>query len=234
MRSKKIIPIVLAVLLSVLTAAVPAAATSEITVAAGNVSANFGDTVALTVSLSGNTGLRTLGFDIGYDAVALTLLGAEDAGLFQNALFSKNDTGGRLRAAFVLHESSNANGALLTLRFKVNAEQGNFPISVTVLQASVSDENRLTPVAAKGIDGSVRVGSSSSVTLGDVDGNGKVQAIDARMILRHAAKVETLSGEPTLLCADVNDDGKINATDARRALRIASKLDPPKIVSRGS
>ena len=59
--------------------------------------------------------------------------------------------------------------------------------------------------------------------LGDVDENGKITAKDARMILRHTAKLEMLD-DSLLPVADVNGDGKVSAADARLVLRYASKL----------
>ena len=65
--------------------------------------------------------------------------------------------------------------------------------------------------------------ASAAPALGDVDQNGKVAAKDARMILRHAAKIEVLD-DSVISVADVNGDDKVNATDARLVLRYASKL----------
>ena len=62
-------------------------------------------------------------------------------------------------------------------------------------------------------------------TLGDVNMDGKINSADARLALRAAAKVETLTETQTLL-ADVSDDGKVKAADARTILRIAAKLEP--------
>ena len=64
-------------------------------------------------------------------------------------------------------------------------------------------------------------------TLGDVNGDGKVNALDATQILRYANnKASVLSGveEDTALfkAADVNADGKINALDATQILRYAN------------
>ena len=59
--------------------------------------------------------------------------------------------------------------------------------------------------------------------LGDVDSNGKVTAKDARMILRHSAKLENLS-DSVIPVADADGNGKVSATDARLVLRFASKL----------
>lgn len=59
--------------------------------------------------------------------------------------------------------------------------------------------------------------------LGDVDSDGRISAKDARMILRHAAKLEMLD-DSLLPTADVNGDDKVTAADARLVLRYASKL----------
>lgn len=62
-----------------------------------------------------------------------------------------------------------------------------------------------------------------SVT-GDVDGDGKINAADARLILRASAQLESLTGA-YFIAADVNCDGKVNALDARKTLRVAASLE---------
>lgn len=59
---------------------------------------------------------------------------------------------------------------------------------------------------------------------GDVDGNGKVTAADARLVLRVAAKLDSFSSEQTE-AGDIDGNGKISASDARAVLRVAAKLD---------
>ena len=60
--------------------------------------------------------------------------------------------------------------------------------------------------------------------VGDADANGKVDAADARIILRFAAKLDNYKG--TLInVLDLNDDEKVNAADARIVLRCAARLD---------
>ncbi|MBQ6165565.1 MAG: hypothetical protein IJK23_13925 [Clostridia bacterium] len=61
---------------------------------------------------------------------------------------------------------------------------------------------------------------------GDADLDGAVRANDARLILRHAAKVEMLTSQTALILADMDGNEKISAADARLALRVASRLDP--------
>ncbi len=65
-----------------------------------------------------------------------------------------------------------------------------------------------------------------SFILGDVNGDGKVNAADARLILRVSASLDTLEGiGATVEVADMNGDGKVNAADARKVLRKAAKLE---------
>ena len=61
------------------------------------------------------------------------------------------------------------------------------------------------------------------VKLGDVNLDGKVDSVDARLALRAAAHLITLGGA-RLTNADVDGDGKVTATDARWILRYAARL----------
>ncbi len=60
--------------------------------------------------------------------------------------------------------------------------------------------------------------------IGDVNGDGKVNAMDARLALRYSAKIGTLT-DTQLLAADVNKDGTVNAIDARKILRVGAQID---------
>lgn len=60
-------------------------------------------------------------------------------------------------------------------------------------------------------------------TKGDVNGDGKVTAADAREALRASADLEELS-DIEKVAADVNGDGKVTAADAREILRDASGI----------
>lgn len=74
----------------------------------------------------------------------------------------------------------------------------------------------------------LRVVSSGPVepeyTLGDVNNDGRITAVDARTTLRFSASLVTLT-ETQQLAADVNKDGRVTATDARRILRVSASLD---------
>ena len=71
----------------------------------------------------------------------------------------------------------------------------------------------------------VLLASADNIKLGDINGDGKINASDARIALRASASLETLT-EDQKIAADLNFDKKVNAADARKILRIASKLDP--------
>ena len=67
---------------------------------------------------------------------------------------------------------------------------------------------------------------SGAVLVGDVDGNGRLTAADARKTLRAAVGLETfLPGSPEFTAADTNGNGKLEASDARRVLRGVVALD---------
>ena len=58
---------------------------------------------------------------------------------------------------------------------------------------------------------------------GDMDGDAKVTAKDARFVLRLSARLETAS-DAQKASADADEDGKITAKDARIILRVSAKL----------
>ena len=53
----------------------------------------------------------------------------------------------------------------------------------------------------------------NQITLGDVNGDGKISATDYVLIKRHIMQTKLLEDETQKLAADVNGDGRISATD---------------------
>ena len=62
------------------------------------------------------------------------------------------------------------------------------------------------------------------IMIGDVTGDGKIVAADARKALRHSAGLDMLTGD-ALKAADVTKDGKVTASDARKILRHSAGLE---------
>lgn len=73
------------------------------------------------------------------------------------------------------------------------------------------------------VDGKCEHCGAPKVLLGDVNGDGKVNARDARLLLRYCAYLIG-ADEIDLISADYNGDGNVNARDARLLLRIAANL----------
>ncbi len=59
---------------------------------------------------------------------------------------------------------------------------------------------------------------------GDVNDDGRVNTKDARLILRYAARLSSLT-ELQKIAADADGNGKVTASDARRILRVSAKLE---------
>ena len=64
----------------------------------------------------------------------------------------------------------------------------------------------------------------TAYALGDLNGDGRVNSVDARLALRAAARLDTLSDFQKTV-GDVNGDGTVNSKDARLLLRAAAHLE---------
>lgn len=64
--------------------------------------------------------------------------------------------------------------------------------------------------------------ASAFAAVGDINGDGRLQAADARLVLRFSARLERLS-DAAQSRSDVNYDGRVNSADARLLLKAASR-----------
>lgn len=117
----------------------------------------------------------------------------------------------------------------------LNADGVDMRNGVAVLTMKKSGDSQSITSAPKAIATKDANGALSPITkptvtddpyggyaLGDVNGDGKINATDALLVLRSFAKKITLTPEQTLR-ADVNRDNKVNATDALKILRYFAK-----------
>lgn len=148
MMQKKILSLCLValLLLQLIIGVIPisAATTSTAFLVTSSTTAEPGDVVSLTVSLTSNPGLTYLKLKVSYDATALTLFGV------QNGKIISDLTRG---SAYVWStaKTTTTTGTLATLIFTVNesAKAGNYPITITCVEAS-NHENDVTLSIQKG------------------------------------------------------------------------------------
>ena len=102
----------------------------------------------------------------------------------------------------------------------------NGTISFNLYPGSLSSGTYNVYLAAGGGNGLEKVAAFSyyqAYTLGDVNSNGVIEAVDALKVLRNVSKLDEFDSRQTL-AADVNKNGVIEAVDALNILRYVSKL----------
>lgn len=113
-----------------------------------------------------------------------------------------------------VNRNTNMHSALIELGFISNASDNK------VYDAKL---DAIALALAKSLLSVVGSAWKDPVIKGDVNGDGKVTAADAREALRASAKLEKLS-DTEIKAADMNNDGKVTASDAREILREAAQL----------
>ena len=105
------------------------------------------------------------------------------------------------------------------------------PVKPTEPTTKGEDESTTAPVVTepttKGEEVSSEEASSEApkpVKMGDLDGDGRITAADARIALRISARLENPT-KAQMEVGDLNKDGKITADEARAILRFAARLD---------
>ena len=102
----------------------------------------------------------------------------------------------------------------------------NAEIVDVVLPAKLKDG---TYTVYMGGDGQVystnfKVGNASSVLVGDVNQDTKINLLDATGVVQHAMKVKAITDADALIAADANDDSKINLSDATCIVKYSVKM----------
>ena len=166
-----------------------------------------GREVTIPVTVTGNPGFATMGFQVSYDKTRLELLGCEMApDGFELQINKENG-----KAVFVGAADYIEDGTLLNLRFKVleNAEDGLAEITLTVQEALNASENEVSfSVTSGGVQVVTRV-------LGDVNDDGKTGTLKDMLpdILRLKKYLAGYSVEINQLNADMNENGKVDLAD---------------------
>ena len=69
-----------------------------------------------------------------------------------------------------------------------------------------------------------KVGNASSVLIGDVNQDTKINFSDATGVVQHAMKVKTITDADALIAADADGDSKINISDATCIVKYSVKM----------
>lgn len=187
-------------------AEVPAASEETAKLTVDTVTAQPGQTVTLTLTLSGNPGITGLYFGFDYDKNLLTL---EDYSS-SNEDFAQHDwtvgIGQGEKALWLQPDETKAEGAILSLTFRVSQNAGIGEIPVALTEVSAVDA-RADEVEITGISGGITV---SLGLAGDVNGDGEVTNADLIRLRRYLSG-QSVSAETGN--ADLNGDGKVNLKD---------------------
>lgn len=172
-------------------------------------------------------GMTNGDFTLYYDKDVLTLKSVKVLADFDGSFV--NDIGGEVYFSF-LYRGANEDDALkmYVLTFEYSQSDVYPTIKVTNMAGtfirSVADVKVVDGKDADSDDKFNDNNDYSKYPKGDVNGDGKVTAADARITLRVAAGLETISLEEYLR-ADLDSDGDVRASEARTILRIAAGLE---------
>ena len=90
----------------------------------------------------------------------------------------------------------------------------------------VSKKNHVTREYTVTVSGNAKTQNAEIWLLGDVNGDGRVNAMDCTRLLTHVNKTQLLTDAYALKCADVNRDSRVNAMDCTRLLTHVNKTQP--------
>ncbi len=87
----------------------------------------------------------------------------------------------------------------------------------------VSKKNHVTREYTVTVGGNVKTLNAEIWLLGDVNGDGRVNAMDCTRLFKHMNKTQQLTDPYALKCAETNGDGRVNAMDCTRLFKHVNK-----------
>lgn len=175
-------------------------------------SARIGQTVQIPVQLD-KASLGTLTFTVTYDRTKLKYVSCTESAFDMCDAYAGNT--GVVKLACIDNTAVSA-GKIAVLTFEVIAPAACLTDLTVAIEEAYDGSDKAVSLAGGTWNLSV-----VKTLLGDVNGDGKITAIDARWALQAASGARTLTEEQKA-AADVNGDGKITAIDARWILQAAS------------
>ena len=90
----------------------------------------------------------------------------------------------------------------------------------------VMKKNHVTREYTVTVSGSAKTQNAEIWLLGDVNGDGRVNAMDCTRLFTHVNKTQPLTDAYALKCADVNRDSRVNAMDCTRLFTHVNRTQP--------
>ncbi len=194
---------------------VNAASTDALCVEVGSVTAEAGETVDVDVTVTSNPGVTAVKLVVTFDESVLTLVAAEDKGLFNEGIFSNNYASDYelVWLDALSTENNTATGVIATLTFKVNDDAALGATAITVYTVGANDilDADVNKIELNATAGGVTVAEASTVMVGDFDGNERVTANDAIYVLNHSLYSDEY---PLNQKCDYDDDEAVTEKDA--------------------
>lgn len=175
-------------------------------------SARIGQTVQIPVQLD-KASLGTLTFTVTYDRTKLKYVSCTESAFDMCDAYAGN--AGVVKLACIDNTAVSA-GRIAVLTFEVIAPAACLTDLTVAIEEAYDGSDKAVSLAGGTWNLSV-----VKTWLGDVNGDGKITAIDARWALQAASGARMLTEEQKA-AADANGDGKITAIDARWILQAAS------------
>ena len=217
--SKRLFAIILSFLIILSVTAVTVNADSEPRFELTKAYGDPGETVQIELKICDNPGITALSVSIGYSADDLELISVDNGGLFETPISLGMLTVNPFTVSWYASDSGNKtdNGtvAVITCRIREGAEDS--PITVTYNPENVFD-NTLQNKTFATVNGMVGIGEEpigppKPYFLGDADGNGELESVDATFIQRCIAQIPTPYTKAELMRGDVDGSGDLELTD---------------------
>lgn len=171
--------------------------------------------IAVTAGPASVDGRPVSGFYANAEKVEVTFTGAQASAQYL-VLALDNDSATPTQGNITYIDQTGATNTSVTFAvYPANLASGKTYSIYLASSASAGSVQGLTKIAS--------FKYYAPYTLGDVDGNKKVNTFDAMAIINHVTRQKLLEGTP-LLAADTTKDGKVNTFDAMQIIKLVTKL----------
>lgn len=190
--------------------------TTEKAIRAGDVSTSVGQSFKLPIYID-NTELAAVMYIVEYDTKVLELQQTDKSenSAFKNAIWTVDSAKGRITISCADADKT-FSGKIEDILFKVIATTPcTTKIKVTVDMAGVSETQE---VAVNGSEAVININADKP---GDLNGNGRVDVLDALAALKASAGKIQLS-EQQIAIADINKNGRVDVLDALAILKASA------------